>query len=239
VFAFYLAVICFISAAASVLTRAENYLNGREVIFDDRLTIHYPWPLKTCVYEWSEVARIEKIDEKVVVRESELWVPVPIGGIVPGLEIMLQIDIYHERLQSVRTFRIVHSDGRQLSDISGDNFKIGRWLGRKTIDDIVTMLGGEIVWNGDSPQRLSLRDSRISTPEWLCLREHVANISGLQEIDLSGTALSDEALQGLEQFPALQRVQTRGSQISPAAIAQLTKSLADRNSRKPFDFLAG
>jgi hypothetical protein len=229
--------VAILASIVAVMSRISHYRDGWEIVFDDQLTIHYPWPRPTRVFPWSEIARIEKIDEQTIIREPVLWVPLPVGAIVPGADVTLGLNFYEERTLSERKYRIIHSDGSRLTEFQGDNFRIGRWLDRKTLHDFVKALGGSITWNNDAPQLLSLRNSRLSAQQWEVLRERLANISGLEEIDLSGTELTDEALQGLEEFPSLRKVQTRGSRISSRAQAQLDAALKQRSARGKFDFL--
>src|SRR5262245_20847251 len=98
----YFGVACVFTTVVAVIRVFDAYRNGSEIIFDDRLTVHYPWPLRMRVFAWQEIARVEAIDEQMLVRETEFWVPLPLGAIVPGSEYVLGVEFYRERTQSVR-----------------------------------------------------------------------------------------------------------------------------------------
>jgi hypothetical protein len=239
-FGLYVAAMCVIVGIVGVLMIYDAFRNGSVIVFDDQLTMHFPWSAKTRSYVWSEIARVEAVDEQMVVRETEFWVPLPLGAIVAGSDFILGVELFRERTQSVRKFRIMHRDGRTLAEIPSNTkltFTIVRWLSRKTLSDIVTALGGRIEWKNDAPQLVSLSGSRLSTEEWEVLKREIANIQGLEEIDLSGTSLDDGALAGLETFPSLRHVKVRASRISPSAIERLHAALAEHASQNRFDFL--
>ena len=237
----YFGVFSLLGAVIVAAVLKDEYRNGREVIFDDCLTIHYPWPFGARRYAWNEIARIEPIDESYVVREPMIWVPLPVGAIIPGADAILSIRTYEERTMTVRKFRIVHVDGRKLTEITGStklNFTIVRWLSRKTLNDLVVALGGSIEWRGDIPRSLSFRRSRITENEWTKIKQEIANIVGVEEIDISETRLGDPGLLGLEKLPSLRTVKTDGTKISSAKKQQLIVALNQRATSKQFDFLA-
>jgi hypothetical protein len=239
-FCAYFAAACVLTVVVAVIMLYDAYRNGSEIIFDDELTVRYPWPCRTRLYAWSEIARVEAIDEQMVVRETEFWVPLPLGAIVPGSEFVLGVEFYRERKQSVRKFRIVHVDGRKLVEIPSTTqltFTIVRWLSRKTLYDVVTALGGRVEWKKDAPQLVSLSGSKLSANEWVAVRQQLASIRGLEEIDLSGTTLDDGALGGLDSFPSLRCVKARGTRFSQEALGRLNAALAARQSAGRFDFL--
>src|SRR5690606_38781911 len=48
----------------------EACQNGTKVVLDDQLTIHYPWPMGTKVYNWDQIGGISAVDEQVAVQDT-------------------------------------------------------------------------------------------------------------------------------------------------------------------------
>ncbi len=245
---FNYAVACFFLAAISLLAGFvglgmcyEAYRYGRDVIFDDQLTMHYPWPYQSRVFAWDEIIGLEVIDEQVAVDEPVGWVPIPLGAFVPGADAMLSVGLSEQRLVNVRKYRIRHKDGRVLANFPGTtelSFKLDRWFGRYHLHRLVKASGGQITWKGDAPSEISLRGCQFAEGQFDLLKESMANVTGLEELDLSGTNLNDPALAGLDsaEYLSLKAIRAQGSRISATALTRLNATLSQRGTKSIFNF---
>ena len=238
---------CYVLALAGLVTSFvgfcflyDAYRNGSEIIFDDQLTIHYPWPRGTQVYSWNDVKHIQEKSERVVTSNDVAWVPLPLDALVPGAG-LLSVTVRKLQVEYVGTLYVVHDDGRIIAQIESTpelKYQFKRWFENKTLSEVMQVFKGRITWQGHNPRVVTIHNFPFEPGMFMLVHEWLSNRPGLVELDLSGSNVRDADLQDFasEQYPDLQKVHAAKTRVTPKYLAQLNAYLGQKSNAGVLNF---
>jgi hypothetical protein len=207
------------------------------VEFGDQVTVNFL--RRTLRLNWSEIQKIEFVaseDEEIL------------GEGMPMVAALALISP-ETATRTVRSVYAVvrHVDGTMLvtipfaSDVNGKNYRLEyafrRYLSQRYAGHVVEQLGGRITWDGATIRKIAFAPPGPNDAELLKLATTLEMFPDLEEMDLSGTRVTNRGLQSLLQLKKLKRVVAANTQVGIANLAAFEKELAHRQRYGNFGFL--
>jgi hypothetical protein len=167
--------------------------------------------------DWKNVAEVsfhrsEKARE--LYQVEAFWiVPIPGIGNLTATTIKTKTRWLVERYVELR-----RRDKRLIVRISRgpmEELRFSLWYERHLLQQAIRAMGGFVVWDERGFTQISLAGTGIDDSVFVQLRLRLERIRELREIDLAGTKVSVDALQGLDECESLECVTGDAAVVSP------------------------
>lgn len=184
--------------------------------------------LATRTYDWDELAELEFEHEEE--RLPLIRNPVPGAGPIASVKV-----------GGSRFLVLARRDGKRLGRLLLDrrqDYKLTRFLRQCRAAENVAYLGGTVSWKGPTVAEVSFQGTRLDDGQLAELQLSLESFPNLTALDLSGTKVTDSALESLVGIEKLEELKTQGTGVTAEGLARLERAHAEERNRQSF-FPAG